>query len=135
MYLISPFYTFTGPSQWLFNLHKSESPCQRTTLVTLGFIWLTLLRRSVGEYQNVKKLMMIVDGGWMTEVTIDWLELNATFNSISAVSWHEQILHINFNFYQTLRNKTYLFIKELCRNYGKKYKVNFMNISFLLLQC
>jgi hypothetical protein len=83
----------------------------------------------------VKKLMMIDDGGWMTEVTIDWLELNATFNSISAVSWHEQILQINFNFYQTLRNKTYLFIKELCRNYGKKYKVNFMNISFLLLQC
>jgi hypothetical protein len=30
-----------------------------------------LLRRSVGEYQNVKKLMMIDDGGWMTEVTID----------------------------------------------------------------
>jgi len=47
---------------------------------------------------------------WMTEVMVDWFVFNATFSSISAVSWHEQILQINFHFYQILRNKTYLFI-------------------------
>jgi hypothetical protein len=38
---------------------------------------------------------------------IDWLVFNANFSSISAVSWCDQILQINFLFYKTLRNKTY----------------------------
>jgi hypothetical protein len=39
----------------------------------------------------------------------DWC-LTATL-SVCPISWHEPILQINFHFYQTLRNKAYLFIR------------------------
>ena len=41
----------------------------------------------------------------------DWLVFNVNICSISAISWREQILQINFHIYQTLRNKT-LFINK-----------------------
>jgi len=37
---------------------------------------------------------------------------NVNFISISAISWRKQILQITFYFYQTLRNNTYVQIKE-----------------------
>jgi hypothetical protein len=42
---------------------------------------------------------------------IDWLVFNANFSSISAISWHEQILFINLN--QTWRWSVLLWWK-LC---------------------
>ena len=37
---------------------------------------------------------------------------NTNLSSISAISWHEQILYINVLNLKTLRNKTYLCIKQ-----------------------
>jgi len=44
---------------------------------------------------------------------IGWLMFDVNFRSITAILWHEQILKINFHNYKTLRNKTYLCIKQL----------------------
>ena len=43
---------------------------------------------------------------------IDWLVFNANFRSISTISWREQFFLINLDICKTLRNKTYLYIKQ-----------------------
>ena len=52
--------------------------------------------------------------------------LNANFSNISAISWREQICIINLDTNKTLRNKTYLSIKQSDYMYKwkKHYKEN-----------
>ena len=43
----------------------------------------------------------VVIGLQTTGEVLDLLVFNANFSSISAISWREKILQINFHFYQT----------------------------------
>jgi hypothetical protein len=78
----------------------------------LSFVFSISLRASITDRFSTGVLLICKDNqnNWL----IDWLVFTANFSSISAISWHEQILHI----YQTYRNKC-LFIKQLGYNIYK----------------